>query len=142
MRMELWELSKLQEMELEEWNGKQLIGVEGTPLHVCGIAQVQISLGGKCCQSQVVIVSGLTADAILGLDFLEANGCTIDLGKKTLHFQDCNLSLSLVTSVQSSPATIHVTVMSTLQVPAYSEMEVMAKVEKPSGGLSKVKLTR
>ena len=106
--------------------------MEGTPLHVCGIAQVQISLGGRCFQSQVVIVSGLTADAILGLDFLEANGCTIDLGKKTLHFQDCNLSLSLDTSIQSSPATVCVAVVSTLQVPAYSEMEVMAKVEKPS----------
>ena len=132
VRKELWELSKLQGMELEEWNGKQLVGVEGTPLHVCGIAQVQISLGGRCFQSQVVIVSGLTADAILGLDFLEANGCTINLGKKTLHFQDCNLSLSLDTSIQSSPTTVRVAVVSTLQVPAYSEMEVMAKVEKPS----------
>ena len=97
VRKVLWELSKLQGMELEEWNGKQLVGVEGTPLHVCGITQVQISLGERCFQSQVVVVSGLTADAILGLDFLEANGCTINLVKKTLHFHDCNLSLSLDT---------------------------------------------
>ena len=126
------ELSKLQGMELEEWNGKHLVGVEGTPLHVCGIAQVQISLGERCFQSQVVIVSGLTADAILVLDFLVANCCTIVQGKKTLHFQDCNMSLSLDTSVQSYSATVRVAVMSTLQVPAYSEIEVMAKVEKPS----------
>ena len=110
---ELRELSKLQGMELEEWNGKQLVGVEGTPLHVCGITQVQISLGGRCFQLQVVIVSGLTVDVILGLDFLEANGCTIDLGKKTLHFQECNLSLSLDTSIQSSSATVRVAVANT-----------------------------
>ena len=106
-----------------EWEG-----VEGTPIHVSGITQVQISLVGRYFQPQVVIVSWLTADAILGLDFLEANGYTIELGKKTLHFQDCNLSLSLNTSVQSSPATVRVAVVSTLQVPAYSEMEMMAKV--------------
>ena len=100
-------------MELEEWNGKQLVGVEGTPLHICGIAQVQISLGGRCFQLQVVIVSGLTVDVILGLVFLEANGCTIDLGKKTLHFQECNLSLSLDTSIQSSSATVRVAVANT-----------------------------
>ena len=87
VQKELWELSKLQGMELEEWNGKQLVGVEGTPLHVCGIAQVQISLGGRCFQLQIVIVSGLTADVILGLDFLEANGCTIDWGKRNFTFR-------------------------------------------------------
>ena len=39
---------------------------------------------------------------------------------------------SLDTSIQSSPATVRVAVVNTLQVPAYIEIEVMAKVEKPS----------
>ena len=54
-------------------------------------------MGEKCFQPEAVVANGLTADVILGLDFLEANCCTIDLGEKVLRFRDENLSVRLAT---------------------------------------------
>ena len=95
LRKELWDLVKPQGGELEGWTGKRLVGVEGTALHVCGVARVQLMMGEKCFQPEAVVANGLTADVILGLDFLEANRCTIDLGEKVLRFRDENLSVPL-----------------------------------------------
>ena len=71
---------------LEPWTGQRLVGVKGTPLQVCGTAQVELKLGEETFQSRVVVVDGLTADVILGLDFLEAHSCTVDIVKKNLAF--------------------------------------------------------
>ena len=47
----------------------------------------------KCFTPEAVVANGLTADVILGLDFLEAHHCTIDLGEKVLRFRDENLCI-------------------------------------------------
>ena len=51
LRKELWNLAKPQGVELEEWNGQQLVGVGGTPLHVCGVTHIQLMLGERSCYS-------------------------------------------------------------------------------------------
>ena len=48
--------------------------------------KVQLKLGEETFQVRAVVVGGVAADAILGLDFLEAHSCTFDNGKKTLQF--------------------------------------------------------
>ena len=98
---------------LEPWTGQRLVGVKGTPLQVCGTAQMELKLGEETFQSRVVVVDGLTADVILGLDFLEAHSCTVDIGKKTLHFTNRGTSVRLHGS-QGTTAAIGVTISDTL----------------------------
>ena len=133
LRKELWDLVKPQGGELEGWTGKRLVGVEGTALHVCGVARVQLMMGEKCFQPEAVVVNGLTADVILGLDFLEAHRCTIDLGEKVLHFRDENLSVPLGRPPHTACARVGIVMEETMRIPAYSEMEMMANLEQPSG---------
>lgn len=118
----------------QNWNSG-LAGEEGTPIQVCGIVQVQLSLKGKPFQLQVVVVEGLTTDVILGLDFLEGNRCTIDLGRRALQYGDTDPSAPMERPSIISTATVRtvgVTLAKTLKVPAYSEMEVMANLEQPN----------
>ena len=79
---------------LEPWNGQWLVGVKGTPLQVCSTVQVELRLGEEIFQPRVVVVDGLTVDVIPGLDsVLEAHSYTVDIGKKTLHFTNCGISV-------------------------------------------------
>ena len=41
----IWEQMKLNKATLEPWNGQRLVGVEGTPLQVCGTVQVELRVG-------------------------------------------------------------------------------------------------
>ena len=126
----IWDQMRQTEVALDPWTGQRLVGVEGTPLQVCGTVQVRLRLGEETFQMRVVVVDGLTVDVILGLDFLEAHSCTVDIGKKTLHFTNRGTSVTLHGS-RGTTATIGVTMGETLQVPAYSEMEVMANLVQP-----------
>ena len=85
---------------LEPWT--PLVGVEGTPLHVCGTVQVELRLGEETFQPIVAVVNGLTVDAIQGLDSLEAHSCPVDIGKKTLHFTNCGTSVIYIQPSTSS----------------------------------------
>lgn len=121
LRKDLWDIHvvKPEDAKLEEWNGRRLVGVEGTSLDVYGVVNVQIV-------PKVVVVGGLTADVILGMDFLEANNCTIDLGQKILYLGDCEAPLPMNGSRLFMP-TVGVTLQETLQS-AYSEIEIMANL--------------
>ena len=79
---------------------------------------------------RIIIVDSLTTEAIIGMDFLEENDCTIDIAKKCLYFPRVRMSIPFcnVTEV----AQVDVTLDTSIQVPPMSEIEVMAKVE--SGG--------
>ena len=130
LQRRIWDQMKQSEAVLEPWTGQRLVGVEGTPLQVCGTVQVELKLGEEIFQTRVVVVDGLTVDVILGLDFLETHSCTVDIGRKTLHFTNRGTSVILHGS-QGRVAAIGVTISKTLQVPAYSEMEVMANMAQP-----------
>ena len=60
------------------------MNVNGSPLQVHGSAPVQLQLGGISYPTDVVVVSPLTTEAILGLDFLQKNEVTIDAGRCTM----------------------------------------------------------
>ena len=61
-----------------------LVGVDGTPLATRGTAKVEVVLGGQSFLVPVTVVDDITADIILGIDFLKAEKCIVDLGHKTL----------------------------------------------------------
>ena len=54
------------QVELVPWAGGGLVGVEGTPLVIHGIAAVEIGLLGKLLPTEVIVARSLKAQAILG----------------------------------------------------------------------------
>ena len=58
------------------------------PLHVYGSAPVDLFLTGVPYQADIVMVSPLTTEAILGLDFLKEHKVTVDAGESKLHLSD------------------------------------------------------
>ena len=71
---------------LNTWTGPPLVGVDGTRLETWGTATTEIAFVGETFQFPVLVGSSLTADAILGMDFLDANKCTLEMANKVLRF--------------------------------------------------------
>ena len=102
-------------------------------LSVRGCARVALHLDGKRFDVTFV-VDGILVDAILGLDFLEANGGIIDCGRKLLALPPEGLSHSLgITSSQNCAGSIQLKVGSVITIPALSEMEIIVM---PKGTVS------
>ena len=70
--------------QLTPYTGSRLVGVEGTPLSVRGKTTADVSFGSERFQVPVIVVDQLSADVILGLDFLEDHRCTIDIASRVL----------------------------------------------------------
>jgi len=72
----------------------------------------------------VVIADCLTSEGIFGIDFLENNGCVLDLSQGELLSHGTRISLCAQKSRNSSITEVDITVPQTFTVAAYSEMEV------------------
>ena len=84
---------------------------------------------------EFVVADHITAEAILGLDFLEANKCVLDLSKQEMTIKNEVLELKPSPAnaiVQQQCATV--TVMNTIVVPPSSEMEFMAHMNTQGNG--------
>ena len=73
LKSNLWNLSKPPGTVLSPWGGNKLVGVNGTSIHTQGSHKVTIKIMDREFVSTMVIIDDLAVDAILGLDFLEAN---------------------------------------------------------------------
>ena len=70
---------------LEPWGGERLVGAERSPLGVLGAVCLEIDLQTEhYFKVRFVIVDLLSVEGILGLDFLSANKCTIDLERRLM----------------------------------------------------------
>ena len=96
-----------------------------------GTATTEIAFAGETFQFPVLVASSLTADAILDMDFLDANECMLEMANKILSFPNREVSISLQ-DPSSQPHIIQarVTLEETLSIPPFSVMEVMAKVSE------------
>ena len=83
--------------QLSPWTGPKLVGGEGTPLEVHGVATMEIALAGKYFQVDFVVVALLRTQSILGLDFMEGNQCVVNAGQKTLHLRGLGVPIQTVT---------------------------------------------
>ena len=114
---------------MESWTGRRLVGVEGTPLRVCGVSKLELKLAGEIFHYPVLIARSLTPDAILGLDFLEANHCILKMADRELTFPECGVTVSLC---EASPdpdlVQARVTLDETLTIPLFSMLETTARV--------------
>ena len=130
----LWDRVNVTGQALSSWTGPPLVGVEGTKLDTWGTTTVEISFAGEVFRFPVLVVSSLTSSAILGLDFLEANRCVLEMTSKTLRFPDREISVGFQeTSPEPHILQARVTLGETLRIPPFSEMEVMAKVRSDIG---------
>ena len=125
----LWEKTHRGECSLEPWTGRRLVGVEGTPLHICGVSNVELKFAGETFHCPVLVARSLTSEAILGLDFLEANNCTLEMADRKLTFPERGVAVSLYDS-SPDPELLQarVTIDETLTIPPFSMLETMARV--------------
>lgn len=61
-----------------------LIGVDGSPLEIKGIADVTLTCGEHDFPTPAIVFEKLAEEAILGLDFLQRYHCTIDATQRKL----------------------------------------------------------
>ena len=113
--------------------GNKLVGVNGSSLNIQGSANVTITLMNRTFVCTMVIVDDITVDAILGLDFLEANQCSLAVGERLLHIPSCKCPIP-VTGNCDIPTVVNVVMAETRTVPPYSKVEVMAMIPTTSLG--------
>ena len=70
---------------MEPYGEQQLVGVNGTSLQVYRHASMGLLLNGSKYEADIVVVSLLTTEAILELDFVRKHTVTIDLGKTEIN---------------------------------------------------------
>ena len=95
LRADLWEKAKEPGAVLEPWTDASLVGANGTTITVQGCAAVMLTVAETVFRVRVVILEKLTAEAIFGVDFLAANGCTVQVGKKLLDVPNHGVSVPL-----------------------------------------------
>ena len=114
LRKDKWDKIAAPESSLKPWNGPRLTGVEGSLLKVHGCYPICFRLSGEEFQWTMLIVDDLTTEGILGLDFLEANSCSVNMANsRCIHFADkkivfptiCNFLYSRSSSAASQSGT-------------------------------------
>ena len=104
----------------------------GNPLEVWGSAAMDIEIAGERFHSTMVVTSDLTAEAVLGGDFLRENDCTLEVEKRLLQFVNRGVAIML-NDILTEPVIIQarVTLGETVRLPAHSDKEAVAKIDKP-----------
>ena len=128
LRKDTWERVKApSQKKLTPCLEQRLVSVDGSPLQVHGRAMVEFKLAGEIFQLEVTVVSPLTSEAILGLDFLRQHRVTIDLGNQQMLFRESNGQRTPLKE-SAGPKSVHsIRVVETIQIPPCSETMVMAE---------------
>ena len=129
----VWDDVKPVAGELKQVMSHSLGGVNGIPLAIYGSITVPITISGVTFNHNFIIADRLTTDAILGLDFLEANKCILDLAKGKMIVADQSVSL-LPKSHGNKMASSTVTIPNTCVIPPHSEMEIIAHIQSDEEG--------
>ena len=127
----IWKQSKPPGISLSPWSENFLVGVNGTSLHICGTANITITILNQTFPLQVAIIDNLTTPVILRLDFLEANQCSLNIGERLLYIPNCKSPIPVCDNNQcatSASQPILATLLSTQRIPPFSEVETLAYV--------------
>ena len=116
---------------LRPWSALELVSAGGTTLTARGCASVELELGGEKFMVEIVVVSSLTSEAILGLDSLREQEASIDLASRRLHLKGkrCNIPLNDPTTAHEHAFEHTVRAARTVEVPPRSMLEVLGNVE-------------
>ena len=137
LRQDVWSQIATCTSELKPWPGPPLVSAGGTPLTIHGCTCMTLQLGGRDIQTKMVVVSPLTSEAILGIDFLQAQQALIDLGRGTLQLRrsGCDILLDAPTPTKYFTGTQQVCISSTIEIPPRVIMTVCAHFETPVDGV-------
>ena len=130
----VWEKIRSPGAELRTATGKNLVGVQGTPLQLNGTTRINIELCSKKFSSDIIMADSLTADIILARHFMKVNKCTIEMTpmKDLLHFKQHGKVVPIKSKQSNSTQDLSVDVVqnSDLEIPACSEMEIIGTIPK------------
>ena len=109
--------------------------MDGTHLAVHGSCVIPVCIDGKVFNHPVYVMSDITTEALLGLDFLESHQCSFDAGKKTLTFSESGTKVPLqkgddMENINSIDTNLTLRLKSTVKVPPLSELETLTVVEE------------
>ena len=110
------------------------MGVNGVPLRVKGTATPQLEISGDQYSIEVIIAD-LRMEAILGIDFLEANQCAIDLPRGLISLNGNGKPITLTRAGAKTDPVDNVSVVlpNNVCIPGSSEMVVSAVLQGPIG---------
>ena len=129
----IWDRIKPSDIKIEAIQYHNLVGVDGNPIQVRGSVSVPVSIAETKFQQRFIVADGITAEGILGMDFMEDNKCVVNIAEKQISVRS-GISLSLVpTSPMTNNTVNHVTLNTSITVPATSEFEVMARLSANGG---------
>ena len=97
----IWEEIKQADDALQPWTGNVLIGVGGQHLEIKGTNQAEVQIDDHFFPIMILIVRDLSTEAIIGLDFLEANQCILAVGERLLHIPSCPIKCLLISHYNS-----------------------------------------
>ena len=137
LREDVWKQLAPKPHSLEPWPGATLVSAGGMPLTVHGCACVNLNLGGRDFKTGMVVVSPLTSEAILGIDFLQGQQAVIDLGCGRLCLKEsgCEILLDALPQTLSCTHSQPARTFETVEVPPRCVMEVSAHLETAVEGV-------
>ena len=88
LRLDVWQqIVTCNPLPLEPCPSMRLLGAGGEPLTVHGRSHITLGIGSNLFVVDVVVVTPLTSQAILGLNFVVEQRATIDQPNRTLHLE-------------------------------------------------------
>ena len=84
MNGKIWEKLKHHNVKVETTELHNIVGVNGHPINVHGLATVPLNIANKMYYQKFIIADNITAEGIIGMDFMEANKCVLDVAKRQL----------------------------------------------------------
>ena len=122
---EVWERIKPSTAPRMNPVGLRLVGVDGAPLQIQGSVTIELEISGKTFKQELIVVNALISEGILGLNFLEANDCVLDLARGELCSGGTRISLNTKQLPENSTRHVEVVIPETLAITTTSEIEVM-----------------
>ena len=124
LRKDTWErVNVVNQLSLQTYSAVQLVGVDDSPLKIYGCATIDLRLKGHSLSTDIIVVSPLTAEAILRLDFLREHQAHIDLPNQQIHLTSREISLRL--QAPSPPPAV----TSRIAVRAVEKLEIQPQCE-------------
>ena len=133
MNGKVWEKLNQTDVKVEPTKYHNIVGVNSHPINIRGSATVAVIIANKRYYQKFIIADNITAEGILGMDFMEANKCVLDVAKRQLILEQLEpLSLVPLKTPESSTVS-YATISRTIMIPAASEVEVMANLPVKGG---------
>jgi len=117
----------------------KLVGVDGAPLQVQGSVTVELEMSGQTFAQELIVANALTSEGIVGLNFLEANECVLNLPQGEMCVRGAKISLQAKGLCQQT-AQVQVVLPETFTIAATSEVEVLGMMPMACEGIWMVEM--